>query len=220
MFKTLTSPLRFYWHLIMRSPKRFNIAMNPMESTAVATAPLFIFLVFVFLSIIFGSKLAILFPLAIPIVLGNMFLVHHVSDEGYRIKREQDRIRREAEELHRANERRRKHEEEMRKHEEERRRMKEETDRLVNEFFERMRRRKEQEQRQQQYQNRQQRQQSASNNNMANAMKLLGLSEGFTEKDVKKAYRRLSKIHHPDVGGKEVNFLKLKKAYDYVMDRI
>jgi Skp family chaperone for outer membrane proteins len=219
MFKTLTSPLRFYWHLIMRSPKRFNIAMNPMESTAVATAPLFIFLVFVFLSIIFGSKLAILFPLAIPIVLGNMFLVHHVGDEGYRIKREQDRIRREAEELRYENEKRRQREEE-RKQREEARRREEELDRILREHFERMRKKREQEQRQQQYQNRQQRQQSASNNNMANAMKLLGLSEGFTEKDVKKAYRRLSKIHHPDVGGKEVNFLKLKKAYDYVMDRI
>lgn len=56
--------------------------------------------------------------------------------------------------------------------------------------------------------------------NMKNAMHLMGLKEGFTKQDVKSAYRRLSKVHHPDVGGLEENFKKLNKAYNYIMDRI
>ena len=56
--------------------------------------------------------------------------------------------------------------------------------------------------------------------NMQNAMKLLGLEEGFTKDDVRKAYRRLSKTHHPDMGGLEENFKKLKKAHDYIMKRM
>lgn len=58
------------------------------------------------------------------------------------------------------------------------------------------------------------------NQNIANAMNLLGLSYGFTEEDVKKAYKRLSKIHHPDVGGLPENFKRLKKAYDYLINNM
>ena len=56
--------------------------------------------------------------------------------------------------------------------------------------------------------------------NMVNAKKLLGLKDNFTQKDVKSAYRKLSKIHHPDIGGTEENFKRLNKAYNYVMERI
>jgi ABC-type multidrug transport system fused ATPase/permease subunit len=216
MIKTLTSFFRFYYYILRKSPKRFDIAMGVNEGTVTAITPLFLFLGFVFGSIVFGEyHLAMFFPLAIPLVLGNMLVVHKVRERGYEIQREIREQQREAERLQREYEReqeRRRHEERMRQLERERRKQQEEMDRIMREFFERMRQKQQQQQRQQQRQ--------SNNNNMANAMKLLGLTEGFTEKDVKKAYRRLSKIHHPDVGGKEANFLKLKKAYDYVMERI
>lgn len=36
---------------------------------------------------------------------------------------------------------------------------------------------------------------------------------------IKARYRILSKIHHPDAGGKEERFLLLKKARDYLLDK-
>lgn len=218
-FKTLTSFFRFYWYAFKRSPKQYNIAMNVNESTAVAMTPLFGFLALVFSSMVFGTlKVALFFPLAIPVVLGNMFIVHKVRDKGYEIQREEERKCREAEEMQREYERARERARREAEYIERRRRLEEEMERLY-ERLRRERERQEQYRRQQQYEQ-YRRQQQASTNNMTNAIKLLGLTEGFTVSDVKKAYRRLSKIHHPDVGGKQENFIKLKKAYDYVMSRI
>lgn len=56
--------------------------------------------------------------------------------------------------------------------------------------------------------------------NMVNAIKLMGLRKGFTKKDLKSSYRKLSKVHHPDMGGSEVNFKKLNTAYNYIMKKI
>lgn len=214
MFKTLTSFFRFYWYIFKLSSKQYDIAMNVNERTATVMTPLFGFLGFVFLSMVFGTyKLASFFPLAIPIILGNIFIVHRVRNKGYEIKREFERQRREAEEA----EYRRQMEEEKRRREAKWERIHREMDELLEE----MRRARMEREGQRQYEYyRQRQQQRTSNNNMANAMELLGLNEGFTSNDVKKAYRRLSKIHHPDVGGKQENFIKLKKAYDYVMSRI
>lgn len=56
--------------------------------------------------------------------------------------------------------------------------------------------------------------------NKRNAIKLLGIEDSFTKDDVKKAYRRLARKHHPDAGGTEENFKRLNKAYQYLINSI
>ncbi len=46
----------------------------------------------------------------------------------------------------------------------------------------------------------------------------LGIGKDATKDEIKKAYRKLSKTMHPDVGGDEESFDKLKQAYDVLMD--
>ena len=48
----------------------------------------------------------------------------------------------------------------------------------------------------------------------------LGIQPDASEEDIKKAYRKLALVHHPDRnGGKESEFfLKLKTAYDILID--
>lgn len=46
---------------------------------------------------------------------------------------------------------------------------------------------------------------------------LLQLSAGATAKDAKDAYRRLSKVHHPDAGGTHDGFIKLQKSYERIV---
>lgn len=42
---------------------------------------------------------------------------------------------------------------------------------------------------------------------------ILGLTPNATEEEIKGAYRRLAAQHHPDKGGDEVEFIKVKLAY-------
>jgi hypothetical protein len=46
------------------------------------------------------------------------------------------------------------------------------------------------------------------------AHRVLGLNAGATQKEVKDAFRRLSRIHHPDYGGDPEEFKALVKARD------
>jgi molecular chaperone DnaJ len=48
--------------------------------------------------------------------------------------------------------------------------------------------------------------------------KTLGVSESATEKEIKAAYRRLSKKHHPDSGGDEEKFKDVSAAWDVLGD--
>lgn len=43
---------------------------------------------------------------------------------------------------------------------------------------------------------------------------MLGLSAPYTVKDVKRAYKRLALKTHPDLGGSNAAFIKLKEAHD------
>lgn len=44
--------------------------------------------------------------------------------------------------------------------------------------------------------------------------KILGVPRGATEEEIKKAYRKLAMKHHPDRGGNEAEFKKIKEAYE------
>jgi molecular chaperone DnaJ len=48
--------------------------------------------------------------------------------------------------------------------------------------------------------------------------KVLGVSDSSTEKEIKTAYRKLSKQHHPDSGGDENKFKEVSAAFDVVGD--
>ena len=55
---------------------------------------------------------------------------------------------------------------------------------------------------------------------MNNAHHILGVSRNATNSEVKKAYRRLAKMHHPDVAGKnsEKKFHQIKSAYEFLIN--
>lgn len=46
------------------------------------------------------------------------------------------------------------------------------------------------------------------------ALKVLNLSVGYTPTDLKKSYRKMVHLYHPDKGGKADDFLKIQKAYE------
>lgn len=46
----------------------------------------------------------------------------------------------------------------------------------------------------------------------------LGVAKNATQDDIKKAYRRLAGIHHPDKGGDTAEFQKIQQAYETLSD--
>jgi len=53
---------------------------------------------------------------------------------------------------------------------------------------------------------------------MKNPYHILGVQEGASDDDVKKAYRKLAKEHHPDKGGDDAKFKEIAEAYDILSD--
>ncbi|CAB4241741.1 chaperone protein DnaJ [uncultured Caudovirales phage] len=49
-----------------------------------------------------------------------------------------------------------------------------------------------------------------------NPYQILGLKSGASEEEVKQAYRKLAMKHHPDRGGNEEEFKKIKEAYEKI----
>ncbi len=47
-----------------------------------------------------------------------------------------------------------------------------------------------------------------------NHYKTLGLAPGASEEEIKKAYRKMAMKHHPDRGGDEAEFKRIKEAYE------
>lgn len=50
------------------------------------------------------------------------------------------------------------------------------------------------------------------------ALKLLGLKEGFTPEQLKTSYKKMAKIYHPDSGGSHDEFLKVGEAFTFLKD--
>jgi DnaJ family protein A protein 2 len=55
-------------------------------------------------------------------------------------------------------------------------------------------------------------------NQYMNPYKTLGVSQSSSGADIKKAYRDLAKIHHPDKGGDSEQFKKITRAYEVLSD--
>ena len=49
------------------------------------------------------------------------------------------------------------------------------------------------------------------------ALELLGLSQGFTSDDLKRAYKLQAKKKHPDLGGTHEGFTELTRAYEFLL---
>jgi DnaJ-class molecular chaperone len=47
---------------------------------------------------------------------------------------------------------------------------------------------------------------------------VLGVDRTASKEEIKKAYRKLCLVTHPDVGGNEAKFLRIKEAYEHLMD--
>lgn len=51
---------------------------------------------------------------------------------------------------------------------------------------------------------------------MMNPYQVLGVPVGADEDTVKKAYKRLAKLHHPDLGGDGEKFKEVNEAYEAI----
>ncbi|MBU2028331.1 DnaJ domain-containing protein, partial [Patescibacteria group bacterium] len=50
--------------------------------------------------------------------------------------------------------------------------------------------------------------------------KILGVSKGATDDEIKKAYRKMAHQHHPDKsGGNEAKFKEINEAYQVLSDK-
>lgn len=54
---------------------------------------------------------------------------------------------------------------------------------------------------------------------MSDYYNILGVSKSATDEEIKNAYRKLAKTHHPDKGGDKSKFQEIQKAYETLSDR-
>lgn len=59
-----------------------------------------------------------------------------------------------------------------------------------------------------------------SNDNLTNALHVLELEQCVALTDLKKQYKKLSNLHHPDKGGNLVKFQKITLAYQYLKQQL
>ena len=53
---------------------------------------------------------------------------------------------------------------------------------------------------------------------MADYYETLGVERGASDDEIKKAYRKLARKHHPDAGGDEAKFKEINEAYEVLSD--
>lgn len=227
--KPVFSFFNFYYNVIKGDSKRFKIANTFPNNFFIILTPIILMIAQVIIGAIIGSTILMLCVLLwIPIAIGNTVFLNIVETKAREIRRkEEDLIREEErrERQERIDRMKMEHDEMIRKaymrQEEERKRReraekinKEKIEKMYKDFFENGGY-------DGNFDKNQQNQHKTVDQNMINAMKLMSLKDGFTKQDLKSAYRRLSKIHHPDSPkGSEVNFKRLTTAYEYVLERI
>lgn len=218
--KKYFSMFRFYYYVYKGSAKKYDIAMDTDtgEGFIASFTPMVFFLSHIFLSFFMPPIFTLSIFIWIPIILGNLTIVHNVGREGREIQWAQEQQRMEAEREAKQREydrikreQRARQEEQDRKREE---RVKREWERVYRDFFERMNEEGNREK------SHQQTRQKSYTSRLDSALTFLGLSRGATKDDVKRAYRKLAKKHHPDMGGNEKDFIKLKEHYDYAMSQL
>mmetsp|Transcript_6770 Transcript_6770/g.23640 ORF Transcript_6770/g.23640 Transcript_6770/m.23640 type:complete len:105 (-) Transcript_6770:1047-1361(-) len=57
-----------------------------------------------------------------------------------------------------------------------------------------------------------------SSDEFSNLYDVLGLHEGASEKEIRRAYRNLATREHPDKGGDEEKFKHIQRAYEILSD--
>lgn len=194
--KAMPSFLTFYFYLFKKDSKKYDLAHNNM--TSIIITPIVLAVVAITAGVLTSSMIiSILGLFSFIFSMVNIAVTDAIFEQALEIKLEEHRK------------------------DIEKRSAKIQAD--WDEMLERLERQKREYEQywyktQQQYQSRFNDQTSK---NWRNAMHLLGLkNDKFTKVDVKKAYKRMSQIHHPDVGGLEENFKKLNTAYKYIMKRI
>jgi len=206
----MLSSLKFYYYVIRNDSRKYKIVTSTESFAFLAFLP-FLLMVLTCISIIvinpslFSLKIIIFWVI---IAMGNTLLLIYTDEQGYLIK-ENSQLIKERSYLIKEN------------------RELESTIKILKAKIREDYKRKNYEKSSYDYYNNYYNFKNYYNNreqyydkNMINAMKLLGLQKNFTTKDLKTAYRKLARIHHPDVGGTEENFKRLNKAYQYIINNM
>lgn len=187
MIKLTTSFFRFYYFVLMKNDKKYEITTDPTQKVSVLTTPVAIMFIYLFVSAFCFSPGFLYFSyLFIPFIIMNLMFLNKTSITGHemRMKKLQDEI------------------------DEERIRQKEQQ-KILEEKLKNLY--------EQQMNQKMRNTYKPFDRNKANAIKLMGLNSDPSTEEIKSAYRKLSKVHHPDMGGMQENFIKLNKAYEYLM---
>lgn len=206
--KKYLSFFEFYYYVLKRSPKRYNISLNnsTLNYLSILMTPfvLWILSMIVFLFVGHGWATFLFTGLGAILVL-NFIFTRNVLSQAYEIQRKLNEERREMEREER--ERQRKREEEKRKKGEEELR-KERARKAFERFKEKER--EDAKRRAEQHKN-------VGDNQIAQLFAVLGIKPTHDIEVIKKAFRKKVKDNHPDIkGGNDKTFMRVKDAYDMI----
>jgi hypothetical protein len=196
---------KFYFYAITGNDKRFKIVNDGNAMFPILITPVVLFIIHMMTSFVVlfyhpsSMVLTYTMPIWIPIILFNMIYANLVRDKFWKDEREKREQEAQARREQMFKER--------------------EAERMYNAWREHMRKKLDEERERKERKERIYTNVNKSNQNYTNALRLMGLNGNPSEKEIKSAYKRLAKVHHPDLGGTQANFIKLQKAYDYLMNK-
>ena len=209
---------KFYYYIITDKGKKYRYAYdNPLS---ILMTPIALFVLHMILSFIIDSTVFTLLMMAYaPLVAGNLlaFIYHNNTYQEIEIAKERAERRKKQQEEHHRMWKEAYENIERRRAERARREQQYRED-----FYKKYRQRQQSEYQYSGYERTYQRAKPNNNNSssLAGSLKVLGLNANATKQDVKRAYRSLSKKHHPDAGGKQENFVKINKAYKNAISQL
>jgi len=205
----------YYFSITGKGNKRGKLIDHSMLEILVTPLALFVMHMvagFVFLFHTDSMIVTYMMPIWIFVIIGNLIYSNSVRDNIWKEEQERkDKLRQK--------ERKAKEAERMYRNWQEHARRKAESDRQEFERRERMYRNYRSSNSNQSRSNYTHNTNRNTTSDYMNAISLMDLNDNASEKEIKSAYKRLAKIHHPDLGGTQNNFIKLKKAYDYLMNK-